>query len=164
MQSAAAQRRTQADTYLIAAGSDRISKYRKMAKKLDVDKKIVFSGPVRHIQNILSVIDVAVLPTFYDPSSRFILEAIAAGKPVITTRFNGATDLFIDNRHGKVIDGPEDIGALAEAIRYFADKRNIQKASEAIAADNLIEKVSIERAAKQLVSVYEAILQRKGVR
>jgi UDP-glucose:(heptosyl)LPS alpha-1,3-glucosyltransferase len=164
MQSAAAQRRTQADTYLIAAGSDRISKYRKMAKKLDVDKKIVFSGPVRHIQNILSVIDVAVLPTFYDPSSRFILEAIAAGKPVITTRFNGATDLFIDNRHGKVIDGPEDIGALAEAIRYFADKNNIQKASEAIAADNLIEKVSIERAAKQLVSVYEAILQRKGVR
>jgi len=161
MQSAAAQRRTQADTYLIAAGSDRISKYRKMAKKLDVEKKIVFSGPVRHIQNILSVIDVAVLPTFYDPSSRFILEAIAAGKPVITTRFNGAIDLFIDNRHGKVIDSPDDIGALAEAIRYFADKKNIQKASEAIAADNLIEKVSIERAAKQLVSVYESILQRK---
>ena len=161
MQSAAAQRRTQADTYLIAAGSDRISKYRKMAKKLDVEKKIVFSGPVRHIQNILSVIDVAVLPTFYDPSSRFILEAIAAGKPVITTRFNGATDLFIDNRHGKVIDSPKNIGALAEAIRYFADKKNIQKASEAIAADNLIEKVSIERAAKQLVSVYESILQRK---
>jgi len=162
MQSAAAQRRTQADTYLIAAGSDRISKYRKMAKKLDVEKKIVFSGPVRHIQNVLSVIDVAVLPTFYDPSSRFILEAIAAGKPVITTRFNGAIDLFIDNRHGKVIDSPEDIEALAEAIRYFADKKNIQKASEAIAADNLIEKVSIERAAKQLVSVYESILQRKG--
>ena len=161
MQSAAAQRRTQADTYLIAAGSDRISKYRKMAKKLDVEKKIVFSGPVRHIQNVLSVIDVAVLPTFYDPSSRFILEAIAAGKPVITTRFNGAIDLFIDNRHGKVIDSPEDIEALAEAIRYFADKKNIQKASEAIAADNLIEKVSIERAAKQLVSVYESILQRK---
>lgn len=162
MQSAAAQRRPQADTYLIAAGSDRTSKYRKMAKKLDVDKKIVFSGPVRHIQNILSVIDVAVLPTFYDPSSRFILEAIAAGKPVITTRFNGAIDLFIDNRHGKVIDSPDDIGALAEAIRYFAEKKNIQKASEAIAADNLIEKVSIERAAKQLVSVYESILQRKG--
>jgi len=162
MQSAAAQRRTQADTYLIAAGSDRTSKYRKMAKKLDVEKKIVFSGPVRHIQNVLSVIDVAVLPTFYDPSSRFILEAIAAGKPVITTRFNGAIDLFIDNRHGKVIDSPEDIGALAEATRYFADKKNIQKASEAIAADNLIEKVSIERAAKQLVSVYESILQRKG--
>ena len=161
MQSAAAQRRTQADTYLIAAGSDRTSKYRQMAKKLDVEKKIVFSGPVRHIQNVLSVIDVAVLPTFYDPSSRFILEAIAAGKPVITTRFNGAIDLFIDNRHGKVIDSPEDIGALAEAIRYFADKKNIQKASEAIAADNLIEKVSIERAAKQLASVYESILQRK---
>ena len=67
----------------------------------------------------------------------------------------GETDAAIEIKTGG------EIGALAEAIRYFADKKNIQKASEAIAADNLIEKVSIERAAKQLVSVYESILQRK---
>ena len=105
-----------------------------------------------------------MLPTFYDPSSRFILEAIAAGKPVITTIFNGATDLFVNNRHGKVIDAPEDIPALAEAINYFADRNNIRKASEAIVADNLKEKVSISRVAKQLESLYESILQRKATK
>ncbi|MHC4560421.1 MAG: glycosyltransferase, partial [Planctomycetota bacterium] len=114
-----------------------------------------------HIQNALSIINVAVLPTFFDPSSRVILEALAAGKPVITTRFNGATDLFVNDRHGKVLDEPEDITALAEAIRYFTDTKNIQKASQAIAEDNLIEKISIRRAAKELISVYESILQRK---
>ena len=158
----AAQHKTQEDIYLIVAGDDRTLKYRHIAKRLGIHKKIIFSGAIRHIQNALSIIDVAVLPTFYDPSSRFILEAIAAGKPVITTIFNGATDLFINNRHGKVIDAPEDIPALAEAINYFADRNNIRKASEAIIADNLKEKVSVSRVAEQLKSLYESILQRKG--
>jgi glycosyltransferase involved in cell wall biosynthesis len=120
-------------------------------------------GPVREIQSLLSAADVAVLPTFYDPSSRFILEAIAAEKPVITTRFNGAADLFVDNRHGKVIDTPEETGKLAEALTYYTNTDNIQKASQAIAADNLKEEISITRVAKQLTSLYETILERRGL-
>jgi UDP-glucose:(heptosyl)LPS alpha-1,3-glucosyltransferase len=125
------------------------------------DRRIVFLGPIRHIQNALSIIDVAILPTFYDPCSRYILEALAADKPVITTKFNGASEQFINNRHGKVIDTPEDTSALAEAIGYFTDTNNIRKASDAIVADNLKEQISINCVAKQLISVYESILQRK---
>ena len=153
---------TDRQAYLIVAGNARTHKYRRLAKKLNVQRKIIFLGPIRHILDALSIIDVAVLPTFYDPSSRYILEALAAGKPVITTKFNGATDLFVNNRHGKVLDAPEDLPALAEAIGYFTDTNNIRKASEAIVADNLKEKISIHRVAKQLISVYESILQRKG--
>lgn len=150
---------------LVVVGNGRAYRYRRLAKKLGLptqDWRTVFLGPVSHIQSVLSIIDVAVLPTFYDPSSRFILEALAAGKPVITTKFNGASDLFVDNRHGKVIDTPEDINALAEAIRYFTDTKNIENASRAIIEDNLKENLSIERAARQLTDVYDSILQRKN--
>jgi len=160
----AASRGTARPGFLIVVGNGREHKYRRLAKKLNIHKKIVFLGSVRHIQDVLSMSDIAVLPTFYDPCSRYILEALAAGKPVITTKFNGATDLFVNNRHGKVIDSPEDVLALAEAITYFTNTDNIQKASRAIIADNLKEKISISRVAKQLISVYESILQRKGQR
>ena len=110
----------------------------------------------------MSIIDAAVLPTFYDPSSRFILEALGAGKPVITTKYNGACDLFVNNRHGKIIDSPQDASALAEAIVFFTDTKNIQNASQAIIEDNLQEKISIIRAAKQLRELYESILEKKG--
>ena len=73
---------------------------------------------------------------------------------MITTKFNGATDLFVNDRHGKVIDCAENIPELAEAISYFTNTDNIRKASEAIIADNLEEKISISRVAKQLISVY----------
>jgi len=152
---------TQRKAYLIVAGSDSSYRYRRMAKKLNIQRKIILLGPVRHIQNLLSIADVAVLPTFYDPASRYILEAIAADRPVITTKFNGATDLFTDNRHGKVIDNPENIGALAEAVSYFTNTDNIQKASQAIIADNIEEKISVRRAAEQLICLYEEILEKR---
>ncbi|MHC4659346.1 MAG: glycosyltransferase family 4 protein [Planctomycetota bacterium] len=148
--------------YLIVAGNGKTHKYRRLAKELNVHKRIIFLGPLRHIQNALSITDVAVLPTFYDPSSRFILEAIAANKPVITTGFNGAIDLFVNNRHGKVIDRPEDVRALAEAIAYFTDTKNIQNASQAIVEDNLKEKISISRVAQQLKSLYERLLEERS--
>jgi UDP-glucose:(heptosyl)LPS alpha-1,3-glucosyltransferase len=147
--------------YLIVAGRGNINKYQYIAKKSNVDEKIVFLGHQPSIQNALSISDVAVLPTYYDPCSRFILEALAAGKPVITTRFNGATDSFVNNRHGKVIDSPDDVSALAEAVDYFTNTDNIQKASQAIAADNLKEKISIRRVAEQLISIYKSILENR---
>ncbi len=153
---------TERKAYLIVAGNNKTHKYRQLAKKLNVHRKITFLGPIRHIQDALSIIDIAVLPTFYDPSSRYILEAIAAGKPVITTKFNGATDLFVNGRHGKVIDCAENISALAQALSFFTDTNNIQKASQAIVADNLKEKISISRVAKQLIPVYESILEKQG--
>ena len=157
-------RKTGRPAYLIVAGGGKKQKYRELAKRLNpsmVDREIVFLGPIKHIQNALSITDVAVLPTFYDACSRYILEALAAGKPVITTRFNGASEQFVHNRHGKVIERSEDISALAEAIGYFTDTNNIRKASEAIIADNLKEQISIKRAAKQLLAVYESVLQKK---
>lgn len=146
---------------LVVAGSGGTARYRHTARRLKVEYRTVFLGPIRHIQNALSIVDVAVLPTFYDPSSRYILEALAAGKPVITTRFNGATDLFTAERHGKVVESPEDIPALAAAISHFTEPDNVKKASEAIKADQLKERVSVGRVAEQLVQLYESIQQRR---
>ncbi len=146
---------------LIVAGSDNTKKYQRLARSSGL-KNILFVGALYHIQNALAAADVAVLPTFYDPSSRFILEALAAGKPVITTKFNGAIDLFVNNRHGIVTDSPLDIQGLADAIVYFTDAKNIQLASHAITQDSLKENISISRVAEQLMRVYDIIIQKKG--
>jgi UDP-glucose:(heptosyl)LPS alpha-1,3-glucosyltransferase len=155
-------RRMARPAFAIITGRGKPHKYSRLAKKLNIHNKMIFLGSIQRIQDILSISDVGVLPTFYDPCSRFILEALAAGKPVITTSFNGATDLFVKDRHGKVIDNPEDTAALAEAITHFTGTNNIEEATQAIAADNLKEKISVNRVAKQLLSVYESISQRKG--
>lgn len=160
----AAEKQTASPAYLIVTGRGKSAKYRRLAGKLNIDNRIIFLGPLRRIRNVLSIAHVAVLPTFYDPSSRFALEAIAAGKPVITTRLNGACELFTDVRHGGIIDSPTNISDIAEAISHFSDPRNIKTASDAIIEDNLAAEVSITTVAEKLESLYTSILEKRNSR
>jgi UDP-glucose:(heptosyl)LPS alpha-1,3-glucosyltransferase len=154
----ASQTHTERPACLIVAGAGRSNRYRALARRVGVEERILFLGAVQHIRDILPVIDVGILPTFYDPSSRFILEALAAGKPVITTRFNGAIDHFTDGRHGKIVDSPTNVVALADAITHFTATANIDRASRAIREDDLRANISIRRVAGELLRLYEIIL------
>jgi UDP-glucose:(heptosyl)LPS alpha-1,3-glucosyltransferase len=149
---------------LIIAGRGNSAAYRRLAAKLGVEEKILFIGDVGNVQELIAATDVAVLPTFDDPCSRFILEALAAGKPVITTKFNGAIDLFTDNRHGRAVGDPRDITALSEALRCFTNRDNLNRAANAIVSDNLRQNVSVARVAQQLKAVYDKILEKRSQR
>jgi UDP-glucose:(heptosyl)LPS alpha-1,3-glucosyltransferase len=154
-------RNTSAVPHLLVAGKDKIEFYQRIARKLGIENNVSFLGKINHIQNVLAISDAAVLPTFNDPASRFILEALAMAKPVITTRYNGAIDLFIDNRHGIVVDDPTQTDRLAQALLHFCDQANRRKAAAAIVADNLKEKVSMDRHARELIELYKYVIARK---
>ncbi|MFH1615166.1 MAG: glycosyltransferase family 4 protein [Planctomycetota bacterium] len=147
--------------YLLVAGNGSAGPYRKLAARLNIAERILFLGHIRYVQNVLAVVDVGILPTFSDASSRFILEALAMQKPVITTAFNGATDLFTNNRHGIVVSNPRQINELAEAMYHFTDSSNIDRAAGYIAQDKLTEQISVTRHAKQLLDLYESLLSGK---
>ena len=155
--SVAAAHQPECNAVLVVAGRGRAAKYRRLARRCGMIEKIAFLGPVDNIQNLHSVIDVGILPTFYDPSSRFTLEVLAHGKPVVTTRYNGARDLFKNERHGIVIGEPTDISALANAIAFFSRRENIVRASEAIEQDDLNRSISIVRAARDLDQLYKSL-------
>ncbi len=144
--------------FFLIAGRGKSGHYRHLIKKHNISNKILFLGSVRHIQNLLSIVDVSVLPTFYDPSSRFVLESLAGDTPVITTKFNGASDMFTDKRHGYIIDQPQDTSALSEALCHFGNRTNISQAKEAIISDHLADNISINRVAKEIDTLYDSII------
>ena len=47
--------------------------------------------------------DIFLLPTLYDPFSNACLEALAAGRAVITTRANGFSEIIESGRHGTIV-------------------------------------------------------------
>ena len=150
------------DVYVVVAGTGKRDKYLKLAESLGVSDRFLFVGGLDGIREVVSVCDGAVLPTYYDPCSRFILEALVGGKPVITTRFNGAAERYVDGRHGRIIDSGDDVEGLAEALRWIADRENSSKAMEAIVEDDLAAEISIGCHGQKMVSLYESILRRKG--
>ena len=136
--------------------------YYRLVRNLRIEPFVVFTGSLPDLQLPLAACDAVVLPTYYDPSSRVILEALAAGKPVITTAYNGAAEMIRSGRHGIVVDEPANIPALTDALLYFADSNNRRQAQQAIDEDSLREQVSIVRHGEQIISLYKHILERKN--
>ena len=91
-------------------------------------------------------------------SEGFRLEALAAAKPVITTKFNGAVDLFEHNRHGKIVDYPNDISSLLTAMEFYTNTENLQTSKQAIVKDDLKKRISIRTHCEELLRLYESIL------
>lgn len=152
---------TKRPPYLVIVGKGSAADYRRLGRKLKIANRIIFIGPTSHMQNVLDVTDVAVLPTYYDPSSRFILEALAVGKPAITTKYNGAVDLFTADRHGKIFDSPDDVDSLAESMKYFCNTENLAAAKKTIEDDDIKTKVSIKTHCRKLVDLYDVIIENR---
>lgn len=146
---------------LVIAGSDKTAPYQKLASDLKVNDRILFYGPQEDAYSAMSACDAAILPSWYDPCSRFILEALALAKPVITTRFNGACERYQTNRHGLIIDTPVHIKEMAEAIEALCAAQTRKAFSQAIRQDGLKEKISITQHVGQLRQVYDIILTKK---
>lgn len=85
------------------------------AKKLGLESRIRFLGYRSDVPLILSALDVFVLPSLWEGMSNAILEAMAAGKPVVATAVDGNVEQVVDGCTGFLVP-PGDADALAEAL------------------------------------------------
>jgi len=83
--------------------------------------RVRFLGLVEDMTPLFAAADVLVHPTRWDACSLSTIEAGAAGLPVVTTTRNGAAELIRDGETGFVLPDPEDVAALADAMRRLLD-------------------------------------------
>lgn len=156
---AAASRTPGEKWHVVVAGRDRAAPYGSLATELGVAERFHFSGVGMPMVSAYAGADVLAHPTWYDPCSRVVLEALSAGLPVVTTSHNGAGELIEPGRTGFVIDSPANTSALAQAIARCLSSELRKSASEAAPA--IRERVSMRRHARELLKLYdEAASQR----
>jgi UDP-glucose:(heptosyl)LPS alpha-1,3-glucosyltransferase len=85
-----------------------------------------------------------------------VLEALAAGLPVITTRFNGAAERITNGREGYVLDSPDDVAGLAQAIVRLCD--DDYRRSCADAAPGATSGISMREHARRACRLYEELV------
>ncbi len=139
---------------LLVVGRDRADAYQAQARKAGVAEAVEFLGSGADVAALYRDSDVLVHPTWYDPCSRVVLEAIVRGLPAVTTAWNGAADAVRRFDAGAVVDQPTDIAALAEAIVRTAQRGRI---STAVIESARME-LSMDRHARELIALYEMLL------
>ncbi len=143
------------NTKLLVVGRDRKGPYRRLAKKVGCEEDVLFAGGVSDLERYYPSADILVHPTFYDACSLAVLEALASGLPVVTTRYNGAGGIITDGQEGFVLDDPRDIEALTETILYLADPVRLTGAS--VAARTLAEHYTNQRSYTEMLKVMKSI-------
>jgi UDP-glucose:(heptosyl)LPS alpha-1,3-glucosyltransferase len=102
--------------HLVVAGRDRPGPFLRAAARLRTLERTHIAGPVSDPRGLYAGADALVLPTYYDPCSLAVLEAMACGTPVVTTRENGASELIEDGVSGFSVERPQDARAISAAL------------------------------------------------
>lgn len=145
---------------LLVVGKDRPGPFRNLARALGVGKQTFFIGAIREgLEHWYGAADCLVHPTLYDPFSNVCLEALASGLPVITSRFNGASEIITENVAGKIISDPTSPEEIAAGMETFIDDDLLHESSRQ--ARTLAESYSLDRNLNAVMEVYNDVLQQK---
>ena len=134
-------------------------KLRKLAVKLGVEDKVYFTGKVEDVGVALEMIDIFVLPVIWSEGFGLaVLEAMAAGKPVLASNLGGVYALIKENVNGWLLP-PGDVDALAKAICKLMDEPELIKIFGRNSYKIAREEFSMERMADGIIEVYKQVAE-----
>ena len=151
---------------LVVVGKGKIGAYQRLARAMRLDRgrfdrDVFFQGPTAAPDRYYRKADFFVLLTKHDPCSLVVLEALAMGLPVISTVFNGATEVMTDGVHGLILKDPADVDALARAMTTLCD--DARRHEMADACKTLRPTLAYEHHVDELMAIYRLALARKGI-
>jgi UDP-glucose:(heptosyl)LPS alpha-1,3-glucosyltransferase len=118
------------------------------------------AGWVENIDNYYHAADIFLHPTYHDAGSLSTLKALAAGRAVVTSRFDGSADVIQDGVNGLVLARPGDTDELAAALRRLLDAGLRQRLGAA--ARQLAPVISQEQQFQKLEELCFSVSAEKG--
>jgi glycosyltransferase involved in cell wall biosynthesis len=107
------------ETGLVYVGKGDLEKeLREEAFRMGVSERVSFLGWRDDIPEIMQLLDIFVLPSLNEGMGRVLVEAMAAGKPIVASNVGGIPDLVIQGENGLLVP-PADTKALASGIEFF---------------------------------------------
>jgi glycosyltransferase involved in cell wall biosynthesis len=97
---------------------------RETRQSLEAHPAVIYAGAVEEMALYYAVMDVLVLPSHREGLPNVVLEAQAAGKPVVAARATGIVDVVVDGETGLLFP-IGDVAALVEAIARVARDKDL---------------------------------------
>lgn len=104
------------DMYYIVVGDGELHTYLKnIVKKLGVESNVILPGYRKDANAILKISDLYVFPSYQEGLSVALMQAMAAGLPVVASNIRGNVDCIINGKGG-ITASPTDVDGIANAI------------------------------------------------
>lgn len=144
------------------------------ARGLGLGGSVTFTGWEREPARIYADLDIACLTSRNEGSPTALIEAMAAGRPIVSTKVGGVPDLMVGEGTGHadgfevfangILVPPDDPTSLAAALRYLADRPDLRRAMGLVGQAAVLKRFSKERLLQELETMYDELLSQASVR
>ena len=150
------------ETHLVLAGDGELGEdLQRQAADCGVAGRCHFLGFRDDVPGIMAALDIFVLPSLAEGMPMVLLEAMAAGVPVIATHIPGVVDLIENGVDGLLVP-PQDAEVLSRAAgRLLADRRVAQQLA-AMGRDKVRRRYGVRRMVEQTERLYESLISTRG--
>jgi glycosyltransferase involved in cell wall biosynthesis len=132
-------------------GSERAALAR-LTRELGLESRVRFLGELGQVADVLAALDLFVLPSRHEGLGVAVLEAMAAGVPVVASAVGGLPEAVDDGRTGLLVP-PEDPRALGVAIAELAADVERARRMGIAGRARVLAEFSMER----MADAYEAL-------
>ena len=148
---------------LLAGDGPRRDKLAKLVSSLELYGTVVLLGHRSDVGDLLAASDLVVFPSLWEGLSISLLEAMAAGRPVITTSIASNREATNDGEAAALVP-PKDAVSLAEAIRSLARDGPRQQELGRKGQEVQRERYGLPRMLDAYMAEYDRLLKRESVR
>lgn len=151
-----------ARAYIIGGPSDGCQEYlnktKELVKELGLEGKVIFTGYRNDVPALMKSMDVIVhASTRAEPFGMVLIEAMAMGKPVVSTRAGGPLDIVVDGQTGFLVEMGDSDDMAKKIVQLLLDS-DLCKVMGQKGRQRVIRQFSKERYAQQVQEVYENVL------
>jgi len=152
---------------IVGGESKKDEKYKEslvvLARRLGVSKCVEFLGHQENVPSVLEKLDLLVLATVAPEAfGRVIVEAQAAGVPVIATKVGGVVDIIEDGKTG-ILVAPQEPLSMADAIIKIYKDPALAKALAAAARVKVDEEFGLDKMFERTIAIYDEALRRDNI-
>ncbi len=138
-------------TYIVCGEGDKREELIQLADRLGV--KLVLTGYRYDVKSFYRIADIFVFPSHHEGLAVSMLEAMAAGLPIVCSRIRGNTDI-ISNDEGGILCDTEDVVAFAQGIDMYLNNENKRKKSGEINSKRSYQ-YSVDFVIEELKEIYK---------
>jgi glycosyltransferase involved in cell wall biosynthesis len=155
-----AQVRAHTPLYLLLVGGGELEDaVRQQVAGLGLQERVRFLGVRADVPAILNASDLFVLSSRWEGNPLSVMEAMAAGLPVVSTAVGGVPELVREGETGLLVPSG-DAAALARALQALVDDPARREAMGAAARQHAITHFDIRHTVRQYEALYERLLQK----
>lgn len=107
--------------------------YVSLMERLGVSSRVRFHGPTGDVARFMCAADLFVLPTQYEAFGLVLIEALACGLPVITSRDAGASHAVEMGRNGYLLESPHDVEELTALLGHACERTTLERLQQGAA-------------------------------